>query len=39
MYTVDMKNLNLHHLGIQVFLGNVDSFLDPKIRPLHSPGG
>ena len=30
---------NLHHSGTQFFLGNVDTFLDPKIRQLHSPGG
>jgi len=39
MYTVHMNFFNLHHSETQFFLGNVDNFLDPKIRQLHSPGG
>ena len=39
MYTVYMYMIffNLHHLGTQFFLGNVDTVLDLKIRQLHSP--
>ena len=34
-----MKFSSLHHSGAQFFLGNVDTFLDPTIRQLYSPGG
>ena len=33
------KMINLHHLRTQFFLGNVDTFWDPKIRQFFSPGG
>ena len=33
------EKINLHHSGTQSFLGNVDTFLDLKIRQLHSPRG
>jgi len=39
MYTVYMIFFNLHHSGTQLFLGNVDTFVDPKLRQLHSAGG
>ena len=39
MYTVCMKKINLHNSVTQFFLGNVDTFLDPKIRQLYFPGG
>ena len=33
MYTVHaVANFNLHHSETQLFLGNVDTFSDPKIR-------
>ena len=39
MYTVYMMFFILHYSGTQFFLGNVDTFLDPNICQLHSPGG
>ena len=39
MYTVYMKLLKSHHSETPFFVGNIDVFLDPKIRQLHSPGG
>ena len=38
MYTVYMNFINMHHSGTQFAPGNVDTFWDPRIRQLHSPG-
>ena len=39
IYIVYIFFFNLQHSGTQFFLGNIDTFLDPKIRQLHSSGG